>query len=158
MLMDRADPLGNETDVFGRRALHTIVGNSIDQPVPVFVTDQSPTSPEQVIIEFNAVTSVGTGLAQTILTYTVPALKKFSLQRVTVSGTNIAQYDCFVDSSQIGRLRTYFGGDLNAVFDFTSEPARGITYDSGQVINVTVVHQRPDLGDFEASMQGILIG
>ena len=35
LLMDRGEPLGNSTDSFNRRALHTRLGNTSAEPIPI---------------------------------------------------------------------------------------------------------------------------
>lgn len=158
LLMDRSDTLGNSQDVFSRRSLHVKIGNQDTEAIPVYVTDSPPTTPNTVITIFNAITNVSTNNLTTLVTYTVPALKTFNLQKIIVSGSNIAQYDFFVDSNQIARQRTYFSGGLNAEFNLNADPDRGLPLNSSQIVSVKVIHQRPDLGDFEATISGILVG
>lgn len=107
---------------------------------------------------FNSVTSVASSVSTTIVTYTVPALKTANLQRLEVSGTNIAQYDVLINNVLQARRRTYFGSSLNETFDFTAEIDLGFKLNSGDIVKINVIHQRPDLGDFEGRVQVVEIG
>lgn len=113
---------------------------------------------QATVSTFNSVTSVAASVSTTIVTYTVPALKTARLQRLEVSGTNIAQYDVLVNNVLQARRRTYFGAPLNETFDFTAEVDLGFKLNSGDVVKINVIHQRPDLGDFEGRIQTVEIG
>jgi hypothetical protein len=93
------------------------------------------------------VTSLAGASLTTVVSYTAPA--NCRLKRVETSGTNIATYSVVIDSSTVDKKRTYFGNSLNAIFDF----AEGLQVNSGQTVYVRVIHNRPNVGDFNARIQ-----
>jgi len=111
-----------------------------------------PNSPKVIKQVFNTVTSVSSSILTTILSYTVPIGKTDFLGKIQVSGTNIAQYDVYLNSILFSRQRTYFGGSLNALFDYDFEQESGYQLNAGDNIQVKVIHTRPTLGDFEARL------
>lgn len=110
---------------------------------------------ENVISSFNAVTSVASATPTLVASYTVPMSKTANMQRIEVSGTNIAAYDIQINTILQARQRTYFGNSLNLVFDFFTESSKGLLLNAGDVIEVYATHNRPNLGDFEARIQVI---
>lgn len=101
--------------------------------------------------EANAVPS---GLTATIVTYTVSgSLTESVLERISVSGDNIAMFTVFVNATQIDTRRTYFGGSLNEYFEFTTGTSNGYVLTPGDVLTVNVIHNRPTLGNFEGRIQ-----
>jgi hypothetical protein len=108
------------------------------------------------VSEFYSVTGVARSTVTTIGTYTVPVAMSFYLQCVEVGGSNIGQFEITVDGSLIARVRTWFNGPFvhNVRFDGTGN--LGKVFPPGSVITVTVTHPRPDAGDFEARIVGVL--
>lgn len=106
---------------------------------------------------YNEVSSVASGVTTLITTYTVPALKKAAIQRVSVSGENIARWDVLVNNVIVDTRRTFFG-NLNEYFDFSSINANGTLLVPGNTIKVKVLHNRPMIGTFEARIQVTEIG
>lgn len=98
---------------------------------------------------YNEISSVATSLLSTILTYTVPPLTTASISAVDVSGTNIAEYTIEVNSSVVDKRRTYFGAALNEVFDLNNS----IQLVASDVVEIKVIHIRPDMGDFNARLE-----
>lgn len=105
-----------------------------------------------VVSQFNSITSVPSGSLVTILTHTTAAGKNDFLSKIEVSGTNIAQFDVYINSVLSARQRSYFGGALNCLFDFEISQDLGLKTNPGDIIEVKVIHNRPDLGDFEARL------
>jgi hypothetical protein len=97
--------------------------------------------------------AVPSGVETTLVTYTVPALTQAFLQRAECSGENIGRYKIYVNGSPIACQRTYFGGDLNARFDFVGPQKQTRPLQPGDVVTVTVLHGRPATGAFEARLQ-----
>lgn len=93
---------------------------------------------------FNEVTSVGAATLTNVISY--DALLPSKLERILVSGTNIAEYLVFLDEIVIAKQRTYFSSGLNSQFDF------GVNLAQGSNITVKVIHNRSNLGDFNASL------
>ena len=116
------------------------------------------TNPYLVKSVFNTALSVSSGSTQTIITYTVPVAKVSYLERISVSGQNIATYDVLLNSVEFDRRRTYFGGDLTAVMEYTAEPKAGVKLLAGDVIQIQVTNFRPSVADFESRLQVIEVG
>jgi hypothetical protein len=132
-------------------------GNSFSSsnPLPVEVVSQNTTN-EEVISLFNEVSSVVSGISTTIINYTVPSGKTAYIQKADVSGTNIATYELYINNVLSCKKRTYFGNSLNETFVFDADSNKGILLPSNSVVNVKVLHNRPDLGDFNTRLQIIL--
>lgn len=97
--------------------------------------------------------AIASGVETTLVTYVVPAMTSAILEKVAVSGENIAKYRILVNGLAIETLRTYFGASLNALSDFTSMNGRGYTLQTGDVVTVSVLHGRLFVGDFSARLQ-----
>ena len=136
-------------------AVHDSQGNELnvnpDGSINVNLTQSNPGDLKSF---YNEVTSVANSSVTTIQTYTAPIGKKTYIQKVCLSGTNIAEYRIKINSTIQDKLRTYFGGPLNAEFKFV-ETGTGLPIDEGDVITIEVVHVRPDLGDFNSRLQVI---
>lgn len=96
---------------------------------------------------FNEVTDVATGITEVLVSYTATA--PVFLQKVEMSGTNIATYELYIAGVLQDRKLTYFGSTLDAIFNFN----QGLNISVGQLIEVRVYHNRPDLGDFTSRLQ-----
>ncbi len=134
----------NQLKVNTDGSINVILENSVDQP-------------EVVVSEFNQVSSVASSVTTNLLTFSIPVAKRLILTRVEVGGTNIATYELYINNAISGCKRTWFSGSLNETFDFTSSTG-GFELSAGDTVQVKVIHFRPDLGDFEARLQGLLIG
>lgn len=95
---------------------------------------------------FNEVTSVANGMQTTIITQMISAVSR--LQKVRVSGTNVAMYEVLLNNIVIDKKRTYFGSSLNEEFDFGDQVIQATW-----ILSVRVTHERPDVGDFNARIQ-----
>lgn len=124
-------------DIYGGKFLKT-------PPITVTV---DPGQGKTLITEYNEIDSVVQGITESLLSYTASAA--VYLQKIEVSGTNIAQYELTVDGQTVDKKRTYFAGGLNSVFQFDS----GLEISAGSEVIVYVVHDRPDNGDFNARIQ-----
>lgn len=113
---------------------------------------------ESIVNEFAETAPIAANAITTILTYAVPAGKELFLSRIDVGGGNIGTYEVFIDGDLIARKRTYFGGNLNETFDFSVSSRRGLPVETGEIITVTVVHDRPFNAVFESRLQGLLKG
>lgn len=94
---------------------------------------------------YNEISSVVNGALTTIVSYT--AIDDVVLKKVSISGTNIATYQVFIGSTKIDQQRTYFGSALNLDLDY------GLSVTATQTVFVKVIHQRPDVGDFNGRIQ-----
>lgn len=103
---------------------------------------------------YNEITAVATSVLSTIQTYTAPVGKTTFLQKIEVSGSNIAEYTVEINAAVQDKKRTYFSGPLNAEFRFV-ETGTGLPLQVGDVVTVRVIHLRPDTGDFNSRLQVI---
>lgn len=99
---------------------------------------------------YTEVTGVVSGITTLIGTHT--AVANTLLQKIEFSGTNIAEYELVINGNTQDKKRTYFGNSLNSKFDFNN----GLIIPTGQVIQVYVVHDRPEIGDFNARIQTLV--
>ena len=127
----------------GKAAVEVVVGNV--SAIPVTFTQGVP------FVEYADISSLASGSLTTILSYTVPVGKTLLMEKVEVSGCNIATYVVDIDGTDKGKRRTYFG-DFNADFEY-----KGLEVATGLVVRVRVIHSRPTAGDFDASLIGSLI-
>lgn len=155
-LMGNTDgtPIGNILDAI-KVNLRDDAGNAFGTSSnPIFV-DTGAAGNRTSVNEYAESLSVPSGSTTTIVTYTVPIGKTASLQRVAVSGENIALFTVLVNAVVIDSRRTWFGGSLNTDFNFSATSDAGIDLVAGDVVTVQVLHNRPSTGDFEARIQVI---
>jgi len=119
---------------------------------PIFV-DIAANTPRTSINQYNEVFAVVSGILTTIVTYTVPVGKTNALERVSVSGENIALYTVLINGTIIDSQRTYFGGELNAQFEYMSTGNFGTVLNAGDIVSVKVLHNRPSAANFEGRIQ-----
>lgn len=117
------------------------------------IVESTPSPNSTVISTYNEVLSVASGSTVQINSYTVPVGMQAVLQRCVVSGENIARYDLLINSVKQDTLRTMFGGDFNAVFEFTTGNDSGLLLPAGTVVSVQVYNYRPSTADFESRIQ-----
>lgn len=96
---------------------------------------------------YNEINGIVSGITTLITSYT--ANPGDLLQKIEFSGTNIAEYELIINGTTQDKKRTYFGNSLNGIFDFNN----GIEVPAGQDIEIYVVHNRPEVGDFNARIQ-----
>lgn len=102
---------------------------------------------------YNEVTSVASSILTTIQTYTVPVSTTAYLQKINISGTNIATYDVLINGVLQEKKRTWFNDGLNTEFDFSDYSKNGIPLITGDIVTVRVIHNRPSVGDFNSRVQ-----
>lgn len=134
-------------------AIHDSSGNELninpDGSINVNITTSNVGDVRTI---YNEITSVGTSVLSTILTYTAPSGKTTFLQTIEVSGTNIAEYQILKNNTIFDKKRSYFGGDLDKEFVF-AHSGTGLPLVVGDIIAVKVIHIRPNIGDFNARLQ-----
>lgn len=123
-----------------------LVGDLPEGSLPVFISE-----PGEVVNEFSEISAVATSVESTIQTYTVPALQTFLAKQIEVGGDNIALYSILINGLTEARVRTNFGTHLNHTFNLD-----GLTLQSGDIIEVKVIHERPMVGAFESRILGTL--
>jgi len=122
-----------------------------DDQIPLEIID-NPSLPSGFtsISEFDSVTSVANSTLTDIVTFTVPVGKKLILDRVEVSGDNIAKFQVDIDASVNAVKRSYWC-NFNQDFEWDR-----FELAAGSVIKVQVEQtSRPDTGDYEARIIGI---
>lgn len=128
---------------------NTTIGD-ITVPPSAFNVDQV------VINTFGTAASVAQNIETTIVSYLVPAGKKFSLSRIDFSGSNIAKYNAYKDAADIGVSRTMFGSGLSGSMVFSDTCGLGLLVSAGETVIIKVVNPRSYVGDFEAKILGVL--
>ncbi len=118
-------------------------------PVPV---TSSFTVANSLKAFYNEVSAVAASVSTLIHSYTVPVDSIVSLQRIELSGTNIAEYVIKLDSDIIIKKRTYFP-EFNTYCEFGSHANAGLNLSEGQIVEIYVLHERPDVGDFNATIE-----
>lgn len=103
--------------------------------------------------KYGAVAGLAANTQTTVVSYTVPPGRASILQRAVASGENIAKYDVLINGIVQSTLRTYFAGGFNAEFEFTTGQNNGIVLEAGDVVLLRVIHQRPQLADFDGRIQ-----
>ena len=106
---------------------------------------------------FNEQLAVASGSTVNLVAYTVPVGKTAILERVFVSGQNIAKYEVYINAQKIDVARTYFGSALNATMEYIST-GDGYTVSATDVITITVTNDRLSSADFEGRIQLIEVG
>jgi hypothetical protein len=141
---------GGEIEVVGPTG--NILNPNPDGSINVVVSS-APSTTSTVKNTYNSVTSVVSGALTTIVMYTVPPATQAVLQIIEYSGDNIAKYDVLINSNPEATRRTMFGADLTGMFDFRSGNDSGLLLSAGDVVIMEVLHNRPDVGNFEARIQ-----
>ncbi len=147
--IDDSIAIGTSTDLF----TSTTIGGDVGLDVNIINTSPIPVtfgSTGTTVNTFNEVSAVASGVLTTITTYTVPALTMSNLQKISFAGTNIAKYEVLIDGFVIDRFYTYFSGSISDYLDFGNTPLT-----AGQIVLIRVLHNRPDIGDFNARIQVI---
>lgn len=101
---------------------------------------------------YNEITNIASGASTVIVSYTVPVGSTATLEKIVLSGENIAAYTLTINTNVIDKRRTYFGGALNTDFDLLSL-GKGQQLVAGDVVSVTVLHTRPFVGSFNGRIQ-----
>jgi hypothetical protein len=115
---------------------------------------ESPIPGSMVKSIYSEANSVASGATTTLVSYTVPGgLTTSILQRISVSGENIAKFTVFRNGTQIDTRRTFFGSSLSEYFEFTTGSVDGYALSPGDILLVKVLHVRPSIADFEGRIQ-----
>lgn len=113
-----------------------------------------PTAGNVVKNIYNEANAVVSGATTVLVQYTVPmGLTDAVLERISVSGENIAKFTVFVNGTQIDTRRTFYGSSLSEYFEFTTGSSEGFVLSPGDILAVKVLHTSPYVGDFEGRIQ-----
>lgn len=111
-----------------------------------------------VISTYGEANSVVNGSTTTVVSYTVPGgITTAILERISVSGENIAKYTIFINATQIDTRRTFYGSSLSEYFEFTTGTSNGLEMNPGDIVTVKVLHNKPYVADFEGRIQVLQI-
>jgi hypothetical protein len=117
--------------------------------------DQEPENYEALNI-YDEALLVPNGSEQVIASYAVPAGKTFFMALAEAFGSNVATFRVDIDGQTVAKGRTWFNGGLGVNFSFNDSRGLGLKVDGGKTIEVMGVHSRPNPGDFEARILGVL--
>jgi hypothetical protein len=104
----------------------------------------------------NEVSAVASEATVTLVTYTVAPEKTAILERIHVSGGNIAKYVVYLNGNFFDSGRTGFT-NLNINLEYASIQ-KGFSLSSGDTVSVTVYNYRPSPSDFTGRIQIIELG
>jgi hypothetical protein len=102
---------------------------------------------------FGSVTGVPANIETQIVQYVVPPGKRAVIVRAEYSGEQIGLYKVYIDNIQQAARRTHHGIGLTGQFDFTDAISSGMIAPGGSTVKITVVHNRPGLGQFDGRIQ-----
>lgn len=105
------------------------------------------TSAAALVTRHAEIVAIGSGSETTIITVTA-SVTPTHVMKVEVSGENVALFRVKVNGTVISDKRTWWGA-FNQVFDY---PLSGLVLASGDVLTVTVIHNRPTTANFEATV------
>ena len=91
---------------------------------------------------------MATGVVTSVISKTVTD-SFFLIERIEVGGDNKAEYSVLINNTLNGKKRTYFTV-LNESFFFGA-----LRLETGDTLEVKVIHDRPCTGNFEARIIGI---
>lgn len=132
------------------KAVH--IDNPSDEPIPVYLTNPG-SSIGEVKSFFGQAPAVASGAETLITSYTVPPAKSAYLIKAQFSGTNIATYNLYINSTLEAVYRTYFSGALGYEIVFASVSVEGILLSAGDIVELKLIHGRPTNGDFDGRIQ-----
>ena len=112
-----------------------------------------PTTTNNTINQYNEVNAINSGISTDINTYTTISTGTVYLQNVHVSGCNISEYSIKINGTTIDKKLTYFGGSLNENFNYTDTTNKGYKLTAGDIVTVCVIHNRPNISDYNSRIQ-----
>jgi hypothetical protein len=101
-------------------------------------------------VNYNEVIGVVSGVETNLISITVPVATTMRVTEIEVSGENIAQYKVKVNGNTIETARTWWTR-FDAEFNFV-DYENGLLLNSGDVLTVTVLYNRPQIGNFEVTV------
>lgn len=101
---------------------------------------------------YNEVTAVATAVETTIVSYTVPVAKYIKLYFIDVSGDNVASFFVKKNGTVIRTRRSWWAQGTDNMIPFSLGPNDGIIFEAGDVVSLTVIHNRTGVGSFEAAL------
>lgn len=129
-------------------SIHDEDGNAYtpENPFPVEIFD-GPPDKDGLQHEYNEISAVASGVETTVLTVTATVQKR--IQKIEASGDNVAEIRIKLNGITVSKKRIWHC-DFNATFNF-EQFVNGFKLVPTDVLTVTALHTRPDLGSFEAT-------
>jgi len=118
-----------------------------DGSLPVKITGIEEIIPTP---QYGEISSVAANVETTLLSFTALADRQTYIQGIEASGENIAEYRVKIMGTVIDKKRSYHGAGLNVNFKYDGTLNLGYPLSPGQILTVTVIHQRPNVGDFNS--------
>lgn len=126
-----------------------------DGTLNVVVVDGGGSGTSTVVNKFAQSVDVPASTPTTINTYTCPGGATATLQRISVSGDNVAVFTVMVNSAVVDVKRTYWG-NFNVDFKFNTDASNGgLSLNPGDVVTIQGVHSSNSLGEFDARIQAV---
>lgn len=135
-------------------------GNTIEPNVDgsINVNIVQAPSNNQIKNTYAEASAVPSGVETVIVQYVVSlVLTQALLQRISVSGENVARYQVFINNVVVDTRRTYYGGSFNEYFEFAMSSGDGYVLQPGDIVAVKVLHDRPSSGNFQSRIQALEI-
>lgn len=102
-----------------------------------------------LVLKYNEISSVPSGVETTMITVMSPP-SGHRIEKIEVSGDNIALYRVYINGTPILAKRTWWTS-FNETFNFENFP-NGLVLTTGQVLTVTCLHSSPYLGTFDTTV------
>ena len=125
------------------------LGVNGDGSINVNVIQSSSVSTPGLGITYREVTAIASGSETTLISLVAPP-SGLRISKVMVSGENLALYKVSIDSNPVAAKRTWWN-HFNEEFVF-DDVVKGLLLTNGQVLTVTVLHNRPAAGNFEVTV------
>lgn len=109
-----------------------------------------------VINEYDEALAVATNVETDVVSYTVPIGQTLYLAMIESEGQNIAEHFIRENGILIAKKRTHFGADLSTGFDFKLGNIIGYPVAAGNIIKLSVKHERTGSADFSGRIYGVL--
>jgi hypothetical protein len=123
----------------------TVVRNDASDPIPVTFDVGDPFN------LYGSISSLAKSTETNIINYTVPVGKTLFLNGVNCSGENIAVYRVVIDGQEQEKSRSWWS-NFNVDMSFNRFEVA-----AGESVQVKVIHESNEVGDFNAKIQGFLV-
>jgi|GEM_PF-2379132 len=150
--LSHLDNSPNPGDVHDSIRIGGASGNELevldDKSINVHVLD-TPVANSGLSWSYNEVSAIPSGVETTIITVLGAPVQK-RIQKIEVSGENVAEIRVKIDGSTMSKKRLWHTR-FDTTFDF-EQFANGVKLLAGQTLTVTVLHGRSSAGDFETTV------
>lgn len=106
------------------------------------------------VYRYNEVTNVNPGIETTISTYIAISTAECYLQAISCSGTNVAEYRVYINSTVVDKKYTYFTEfNLNFGYFTGNTTTPGIKLITGDIVSIRAIQNRGSTCNFNALLQ-----